>query len=296
MIVVAIVAIIGLAWLTDRSSGWLMRGATFGTALGTIGLAVYTYVLANATQSSVAHSEQVLAVAREQAGALSQQVDVLQEELTEVRSQADASQRSAAAAQAMALEVAKARIDATAPLVDLRVTIRELRQKRDSNGRCDRPVQRETIGLVARAEDLMFEATLDFKVVNLGQGQAFIHFGRSVGTLRLANGREDPILMLPAGAEHDIEWRIEITGPQALEQFPVELTLSYYGIRHGEIADTTRWSSNLLLIRDDRGEFTPAEVGPLLGGGPAQVSREYPNLERAEEMAAARANIFGPRP
>lgn len=287
-VVVSIAAIIGVTrWLVGGED-WLMQGATLGTALGTIGLAVYTFILARATQKSVEGAVDALAVARQQADALATQADLLRRELAALDSQAESGRASAAASRDSVREMTRSRIDALAPLLDLRVNLSDVRQLRDRLGPCVRGLFPGDVGVESDLDAIEVEARLRVTLKNLGASVAYVQFGGHASRLERAQGVEGAQTAIEAGETWASDWHCPITGRDALEGRDITLNITYHGAMFGEIADVVQWRGNVRFLDAKRGILVPLEP-PIMTAGPSQVMRAYPNLEMPEEMARLRA-------
>jgi hypothetical protein len=138
---------------------WLEFVAVGGTAAGTLGLAFYTYDLARVTRAGQEQTQELVRVGQDQVAAAKEQLEVSRAEV--------------AAAEQTALEAARARIDADAPLLALLVHPDLMTLP----GVVDDGEPRAMIGgrwAESELADLRVLAPVQFRLVNYGRSPALV--------------------------------------------------------------------------------------------------------------------------
>lgn len=272
---------------------WLVAIATLGTALGTLGLAFYTYRLAKSTRESVEGSLELAALGYKQLAEVQAQGELARQQVETSALQAAATGQLARAASASADEAAKARIDAAAPLLSLAVTLRSVEELDTALN----PIKELSSGdrwFEAQLRGLLFSVTLDFAFRNVGATPAQVSFSSYEYDLqKLAGGSGPRLLILDAGETYEDSMSIIFMAEAALVSKYLEFSVTYSGLLHGGMFDHLQWNGWLQVLGLVEGVATP--WSGVLNAGSATVLRSYLNLEQPEEMAEGRARLLGPR-
>jgi hypothetical protein len=257
---------------------WLDFVAVAGTAVGTLGLAFYTYDLASATRTAEAQTEELVKAGHAQASAAREQITI--------------SERQLSIAQVTATEVARARIDAAAPLVAMAVydtgfwvsSVKELGE------------EEWTESELRNAE---IETGIGFTLTNHGASPALVAFPSwALGEPEklLVRSRGSRQIVLEPGETYVDRVRLRIRGMKLVAPMWCEVVYTYSSFLQGAVFDTVRWNGWLQLMQLVGGTARRNQQIPL-NAGPAQIVREYPALERPEEMQELRERIrTGRRP
>ena len=210
---------------------WLIGIGGAGTAVGTLGLAYFTFTVAERTTELAGSSQRLEATTTQ--------------ELTAGRAQADA-------AAAAAREAEKSRIDALAPIVDVRVDWLEGR------GRQRGVTPRTTIVLANQPDygvnpkDMDFDANLTVSFRNFGRTPAFATVKQFGAWFDDANA----VIRIEPGGGRAFQARVVYADlsddPFAAREIRYEVEL--WGAMTGETLDTIRWAGELTLLeRGSRG-------------------------------------------
>jgi hypothetical protein len=253
----------------------LLITATIGTAIGTVGLAAYTFQLASVTRESVAGAKSQLDEVKAQGVSLAKQAEAM-------LAQTDSSAASAKSAE-------RARIDAIAPLVSLRVYY--------SSGFIgvggDKPMtmhKNETWPL-HQLPVIRIETHLTFEFKNVGNSPASLEFGGLASQLKnVADKRLSPCLLMPGQVFKD-EFVQRFDGRESVDGLLLKFAITYNGLLHGEMFDHIEWKGWVTPLKLD-GETLRVNNGYIVNASSAQVVRSYFNLERPEEMANLRENLL----
>ena len=169
--------VVGALALIVGGRPWLELVAVVGTALGALGLAYYTYDLARATQTAEAQTSALVMVGQQQADAAAEQLRLAGEQLE--------------VSKHLAIESARARIDAGAPLVELVVHLATATLNQVVDG------TPATLGnqqwTESELKDVVLEAQLSFALANRGSSPACLFFpSLNPDPERLSNSRLAP--------------------------------------------------------------------------------------------------------
>jgi hypothetical protein len=166
---------------------WLEFVAVAGTAAGTLGLAFSTYDLARATRTAETQTEELVRVGHQQLGLSRDEV---------------------AAAQKTATDAARARIDATAPLLGLLVELEPITIP--GVGDAGTPGATVTDGRWTMDElsDLRIHAPIEFEFVNYGRSPALVSIPSLIPDLQsllkeTAGSRQ--LIIPPGGRYRDVQ-------------------------------------------------------------------------------------------
>ncbi len=273
---------------------WLNVVAVLGTALGTLGLAAYTYQLARSTATSVHESEQALVLGHEQLKHIQSQVELSREQVAISNRQAEAGAQQVAAAHASTLEAAKARIDALAPMIQMTVEAeRVLELDPEQNG--DHTLQVDVgIDKWYHESDLRnrsFTVPLRVELRNVGHSPAELtvtqpfEFDNSWEQSPIGRYVLQPGQMLGAVAVE------RFIGEDASNSRLVEIVVTYDSLMHGEVFDRVQWYGHVSALQVADGKARRAKW-VLNAWRAGQVIRSYPNLDRPEEMAQTRERLL----
>jgi hypothetical protein len=270
---------------------WLIAVATLGTALGTLGLAYYTFLLARSTRQSVEGSQEMAELAVRQFGELQEQVRLARVQSDALREQAAAAVTSAAAAQNSIKEAAKARIDAIAPLLDMSVTALTIECRVDAGHYAE--VTGDQQWHEAQLNDIRVRVGLAIELVNIGSSTAYINFPSYKYDLEGLSKIMGPrITRLPVGESYKDRLYVDFAGPNTANGELVHMVVQYHGPMHGDTSDDLHWRGWVHALTLAGGIARRAEW--LLNAGPGSVIRSYPNIERPEEMAEVRSRVVSP--
>ncbi len=292
VMIASIWIILTVAAVVTGKLGWYVAVATFGTALGTILLALYTYRLALSTQESVRESRDLGTLARDQLSEVQKQRGLFSQQLDSMITQAIATKELAVAASRSAVEAARARIDAIAPLLRLTVNVAEVWTREpgsDVRGRLD-PMQR---WFVPELRGKIFDVVIDFELHNVGFSSALVTLtSGSFGGYGIDFEGGPQNIVLETGEKYKTHMIVTVLGADAVESKRLSVAVTYHGLLHGEMFDHLQWDGwvTVLSLADERA--TPVEADEMLNAGFAQVVRSYLNLERPEEMAEGRARLL----
>ncbi len=278
---------------------WLIAVATLGTALGTLGLAVYTYTLATLTRQSVQGAEELAALSYKQLEELQAQRAIARAQLQTLIQQAEAASRQASAAadlaqasRAAAAEACKARIDASASLVDVTVTVLGGGEELDPAGPTTRRLTDGDRWYEPQLRGKRFRQRLQVVFKNVGRTPARISFPSYSFRLVKVDANFGRQIDLQPGQAYEDEVQIDFTGELATTAVLLELPVTYGGLLHGDVFDHLQWNGWVQLLDLVDGQACLARVP--LNAAPASVLRSYPNLDQPEEMAQARARLLDP--
>lgn len=234
---------------------WLIGVGGAGTAVGTLGLAYFTFAVAERTTQLVGSSQRLEAAATG--------------ELSAARAQAEA-------AAATAREAQRARIDALAPILDFNVRFREARARVRGIAPSGHIVLVPGERQERNPNILSFDATLAVSLKNLGRTSAFASF-RHVGAtipglptfVQIEPGRDVTFtasLDYPSSAANPFDSR-EL-------RFEIEL----YGPMSDGPIDQVTWIADLTLVEHEAGGWHLASEPLRIRD--YQVSRQYTPFER----------------
>ncbi|MCB2176461.1 MAG: hypothetical protein KQH57_11680 [Actinomycetales bacterium] len=256
-----------------QALGWFSASATFGTALGTVGLALYTYLLARHTDRSVGNAERLTNLSIDQ--------------LEEVRKQGRLIEEQVRVANQQTLETAKARIDAISPLLTLVVATSRVGLVQGS----ERTRLHEATEIAERDLDhATIEVALDVTIENVGASPAIVTLGDTSSSVAFDRDT-NPFVLVPGGGDHG-PMTVRFYGRKATEQKIISIPITYVGSLHGEVFDRLQWNGIILPATARDGFATIRPIPVIVSSSGAQVVRSYPNLERPEEMAEARARFL----
>ena len=235
---------------------WLDFVALAGTAVGTLGLAFYTYGLAHASQRQVEISEAHLD-----------------------------------AAEATTIEAARARIDAMSPLLGLTVSLEGVMIGGTLNG-APRGLSDREDWSEDELDEVRMSATLKIALVNYGHSPAHVFFPSMDPdpSELLARSFGSRYLMIPPGDRYADALVIRLTGREAADGRACEFVVTCDAAIHGSVFDTLRWLGTLQPLRVEDGHAKRNKQIPLNAGG-ASIVREYPILDRPAEMRALAERI-----
>lgn len=256
---------------------WLDFDAVAGTAVGTLGLAFFTYALASSTREAGEHSRSLAEASQKQLGLAGQSLSAAQQQVE--------------AGRQAATEAARARIDATAPVVGLKVWQSEtlvLDAGWQSEWIEGEPTTLgEQVWFEAQLADVRFQTALNLELQNYGRMPAQISFPSldpdPEGVVVQTGGSRH--LVLPPGEVYVDRMVLRLRGEDAVRDRACHIVVTYNGPITGGMFDTLRWRGTLRLLRLEGGQAWKHHIP--LDAGPAQVVREYPALERPEEIQAA---------
>ncbi len=231
VVAVVVAALVGLGWGTFV--------AVIGTAVGTLGLAFYTRLLAVRTLSAVEASQQLEIAAREQA---------------------DAARDAAQQAQ-------QARLDELAPIIDLKITRGYAWYRGVGEGRGvehnlaeipDKPEPPVVDGPTYEAGTFVLTLTLTLR--NFGKTPAFVEF-RHIG---IATPVPHQLLRVEPADKYTFDTTIDWAGGN--ERPGDAKTITFTAVIHGPLTkttvDTLTWTGDVtLLIETGRGWQLNHRVG-----------------------------------
>jgi len=273
---------------------WFIAFATVGTALGTLGLALYTYRLAQSTRESVEGSSELTKLAYAQLGEVQSQRDLLAEQAEKAGLQAEATRRLADASETSATEAAKARIDAIAPLVHMTISSGSVRVKHGP-AEASRYLQQSDEWYEPQLRGLSFQVSLPFRLHNVGVSPARVAFDYTAERLEYAARRGLAPQVLEPGDSYEDQLLLHFAGVEAKDSKLIALSVTYEGLLHGEMFDHIQWKGWVAPLKQGDGTWVPNDERWLVNSGGASVIRSYPNLERPAEMAEARARLLDPQ-
>lgn len=280
-----------VAYAADALDGFILF-ATLGTAIGTLGLARYTYQLARATVRSVEDAERMAGVAEDQLVELKKQRDIIATQAERAGEQAEATRRLADAASVSATEAAKVRIDATAPLVHLRVAY-QFTQVIDAERAIVQRVRDTDQWYEAQLRGLVFEVLLNFHFRNVGSSPALLAFSSAAQLENVSQGRLSNLALDPDETYEGV-LIVRFAGEDAKSARLIDVPVTYEGLLHGEMFDHVQWNGWVKPLSFADGIAMPQGVRGVLGSAGARVVRSYPNLEHPEMMADGRVRLLHP--
>lgn len=275
--------VLGLIGVTewDVVADVLLITATLGTAIGTLGLAAYTFQLAQVTRESVAGAESQLYEVQRQGRALRDQVDATLQQTRE-------SARLATSSASAAMSAERARVDAISPLVNLRVTLDNVLVTAGSE---THSLDYQESWSLAELSGTIFVVSLKFSFRNVGTSPAQLSFGDT--STRLARVESDNVhlVVLEPGESYEDLFLQRFVGAEAIDGHLLTMPVTYNGLLHGEMFDHIQWNGWITPLKESGGVVTP-HTGWIINASGATVIRSYPNLERPDEMRAVRARIL----
>jgi hypothetical protein len=218
---------------------WLIGVGGAGTALGTLGLAYFTFTVAARTTELADSSQRLEAAARE--------------ELTAGRQQA----RAAAAA---VLEAEKSRIDALAPIIDFTVHFTTAEALPRGVTPTTPITLSTTPGQHGNVEQYSLTAKLRLTLRNFGRTPGFVRvtysgaaFDHQTEELRIDPPRAGTSHTLAPTNERTFEAVVDYPGTMIDPFAPREVRydLEVHGAMSGDITDTIIWLGELTLLQRD---------------------------------------------
>lgn len=282
VVMLALLCLVGFAADTGNHGEGVIIGATIGTALGTLALAGTTYALARATRETVREAGAELAELKEQGKLVAEQARIAGEQAAATARLADASKAGAEAAE-------KSRVDAIAPMVECVVSLAGVEVT--NRERQNQPFGADVTWYVPQLDDLRFAVRVKFVLTNVGRGPARVTFGDTSTFLERVRAEGlYAVTLAPGGTFIDI-YVVNFTGAKAVEGEYVKMPFTYEGIMHGDMFDRIQWNGWVTpLIEQSPGVAKQSDR--IVNASGAQVIREYPNLERPEEMKKVRAHLI----
>jgi hypothetical protein len=269
-----------LAVVADGLGGfrWLEFVAVAGTAAGTLSLAFYTYELARATRTAQEQTEALVRVGYEQVAAAQRQLEISKAEV--------------AAAEQTATEAARARIDATAPLLGLLVELQPVTIPGVADVGTPGAAVIDGRWTTSELADLRIHAAIEFELVNYGASPALVFVPSLIpdpDLLVKRSGGSRQLIIPPGDSYLDVQ-HFHLSRLQAVEGVTCEIVATCNSLDHGATFDTLRWRGTLQPLRLENGVATYNDQIPLNASLP-QFVREYPRLDRPEEMRAIAEKI-----
>jgi hypothetical protein len=133
--------------------------------------------------------------------------------------------------------------------------------------------------------DVRIEVVVPFTLFNYGRSPAHIFFpsmNPDPDNMLVNTGGSRYYVIPPGGRYTDLQ-RYRLTGQQAVDGVPCQIVVTCDGVVHGATFDTLRWLGTLQPLRSENGRVRLNDQIPI-NAGPAQFVREYPALDRPEEM------------
>lgn len=270
-----------------------MAFATVGTAVGTLGLAAYTYQLARATIRSVEGADRMASLAERQLHELQEQGGIIATQAEKAGEQAQATRDLAEVSGVTAKEAARARIDAIAPLVDMQVRLGTTWVAEIGDAGVRRGITEADFWYEAQLKDHVFGVVLKFWFKNVGASPAQVSFGDTSTQLVKVAAGETRGLTLGHDQEHDDTFRVQFVGDEAKQGRLLRIPVTYNGLLHGEMFDHIQWNGWVTPLREVDGRFVPNERQSIVSSAGAQVVRSYANLDHPGLMAEGRAAMLG---
>jgi hypothetical protein len=143
----------------------------------------------------------------------------------------------------------------------------------------------------AELEDLRFTVTLKFVLTNVGRAPARLTFGDTSTFLTKVAAKGTPAVELDPGAAYIDQYDVDFTSAETTHGKYVRMPFTYDGIMHGEMSDRIQWNgwvTPLAVVS----EGIAKQNARIVNASGAQVIRDYPNLERPDEMAEARKKLL----
>jgi hypothetical protein len=245
--------------------------ATAGTAIGTVGLALYTYELAKSTQKAVDDGDKQLA---------------------ELQRQVKSTAELATASKAQVEQAFKSRIDIYSPLVGIHTELQGIQYLVEPGGFelvPGSPVEEEPLYPI--------EVVVGFTFQNYGKSPALLTFSGLAATMDfISTAQSKRIVLQPEQTYEDI---LRFTAPfnDFVLGHPIDILVTCNGLLHGEMSDEVYWRGLIRPFKNlGNGGREVAEIEDMIDSAGSQIVREYPNLERPDDMEAARARLKGRDP
>lgn len=259
---------------SDRGLVVLSVLATFGTALGTLGLAAYTYRLARVTTQSVSNSEQMAITSALQLAEIVAQRDLLEKQVRNSESATLISERS--------------RIDASAPLVSLQVLLAHVYMV---DGDAWEYLPKRVSWPEAELAETRIKVELHFEFINIGRSSASLEFSERSSELRKVKAdRFRRVTVLP-GEKYIDYLELDFQGPKAWQGELVRFAVTYTGPLFGSIHDRIQWNGWVTPLSLADGVVTANEGS--LNASASQVLRSYPALENPQATEEAKLRLLG---
>jgi hypothetical protein len=140
--------------------------------------------------------------------------------------------------------------------------------------------------------DVALTTTLAIRLTNYGVSPALVAFPslpHELERLVARSGGSRQVVVAP-GERYEDSIPMRISGCGLIEPTWCEVVFTYSSFLHGAMFDTVRWGGWLQPLELIDGLARRNEQIPL-NAGPAQIVREYPALERPEEMRRLREQI-----
>lgn len=272
-----------LQWWQDLPGWWIGIGVTAGTALGTLGLAIFTYLLARSTKKSVEGANDELTELKAQRELLDKQAEAS-------RKQAQATADLVIASKLNADQSTMARINAYAPLVNMTVSVASAEFVLGNGGPKLLPGT-QLSSILGDSQPIKVTLRFDFK--NHGNSPALLSFGDEAGWMtNIAQSGSHRVELAPGDSYTDTLDVIEdIASFKEPKIKRIQVTCN--GLLHGEVFDTIAWYGWVQPF-SVTGEIGYVDSLPkMLKSSETQVVRTYPNLDQPDEMAETRARLLG---
>ena len=267
--VLRLVVVLGIAGLSVNGAGFIDIDSIDATALGTLLLAVGTFWLAFLTRRLLGAAQTDRRTALGALKASERQASIAEEAL--------------ATAERSAAEAVRTRFDETAPLLGLIVTPEAVSYFRGTGE--NREQLQDQHWEQFNLDDIRIEALVPFTITKWGRSPAHVFFPSMnpdpESVIRKTGGSRNYVIP-PAATYEDIQ-TYRLTGRQALEGVQCEIKVTCNSELFGATFDTLRSRGTLQPLRLDGGHLRRNDQIPL-NAGAAQFVREYPLLERPEEM------------
>ncbi|MCU1669463.1 MAG: hypothetical protein JWP40_2390 [Blastococcus sp.] len=272
---------------------WFVAFATVGTAIGTLALALYTYRLAQSTRESVKGADRLIALANSQLEEVQSQRKLVAEQAAKSGIQAEETRRVADASEASAMEAARARIDAIAPLIHMTIRLAEMHLQNVVT-RERRPLQADDKWYEPQLRELLVQVELDFVLHNVGRSPAQIQFNYTLEGLVAAAQNGLHSMSLDPGETYEDRLVVRLTPDELKGGKLLGLQLTYDGMIHGEVFDHIQLNGWVTPLKAADGVWSRNDAQWMINAGAATIIRSYPNLERPEEMAEVRKRLLNP--
>ena len=273
LIVLAALCLFGFLWDDNHGEGVII-GATIGTALGTLALAGTTYLLARETRRAVAESGAELVE--------------IQAQRVLLERQADSATAQAASSAAAALAAEKARVDAISPLLYCEVSLGTV-----SVFETDQPTvfpNAEWKRPASYLPNIRFDVELVYRLENVGSAPARLSFGGTSWHLEQRQKKNLNGIDLKPGDTYADTYMVRLSGQEAVDGKLIRMPFTYEGTMHGEMFDRVQSKGWVTGAKLDGMDAVLHDL--ILNAGGALVIRDYPNIERPDEMRTQRESLL----